>query len=271
MSKTVVIISVSSDIGNYLAKQYLARGWKVIGTYRQEKNLQGLDSKNKDFCKLDISQPRQINNFILYLRRRQVRWDRLICSVGSLLPAQDFFECDFDQWQDSLLVNAIAPLRLVHGLFPLRNRQARVVFFAGGGANGTVRHMSAYAISKIMLTKMVEFIDAEYPHLHVSIIGPGWTLTKIHNDILKGEKVSSLKRAQTKHDIKQKPSTSLEDIDACIEWVCAQPKALTSGRNFSVVYDPWREGKRQRLLAALKKDPNMYKLRRQGNNFLQSP
>jgi NAD(P)-dependent dehydrogenase (short-subunit alcohol dehydrogenase family) len=198
-----------------------------------------------------------------------VRWDRLICLAGSLLPAQDFFECDFNQWQDSLFVNAIGPLRLVHGLYPLRNSGARIVFFAGGAANGAVVRLSAYAISKIILTKMTEFIDAEYPGLHVSIIGPGWTKTKIHQDILLDKTVSSAKRSQTRKDMANKPSTSMKDIDACIEWVCSQPKGLTSGRNFSVVFDPWRQDKRERLVAALKKDANMYKLRRHGNGFLQ--
>jgi len=269
MPKTIVIISVSSDIGNFLANQYLSRGWKVIGTYRQKKNLKGLEDKNCELFKLDITKGSQVKGFITRLKRRHLGWDRLICAVGSLLPAQDFFECDFDQWQDSLLTNAIGPLRLVHGLYPMASRKAQVVFFAGGAANGAVVHLSAYAISKIMLTKMTEFMDAECPHLHVSIIGPGWTLTKIHEDILKDKSVAGGKRVQTKKDIKHKPSTSMQDIDACIEWVCVQPKQLTSGRNFSVVYDPWRQDKNKALIAALKKDANMYKLRRHGNNFLQ--
>jgi len=150
----------------------------------------------------------------------------------------------------------------------LRNDKARVVFFAGGAANGAVVHLSAYAVSKIMLTKMTEFIDAEYPKLHVSIIGPGWTLTKIHDDIIRSKSVAAAKRAQTRNDIKHRASTSLRDIDACVEWVCSQPKKIVSGRNFSVVYDPWRQDKSKSLLTALKKDVNMYKLRRHGNDFL---
>jgi NADP-dependent 3-hydroxy acid dehydrogenase YdfG len=269
MPKIVVILSISSDIGHFLTNQYLDRGWRVIGTYRQKKNLKGFDVKKVDLFKLDITKLQEIKAFITQLKRRQLRWDRLICLTGSLLPAQDFFECNFDQWQDSLFVNAIGPLRLVHGLYTLGHKKAQVVFFAGGTANGAVRHMSAYAISKIMLTKMAEFIDAECPNLHVSIIGPGWTLTKIHDDILRAKPVSSLKRIQTENDIKHKPSTSMKDIDACIEWVCSQPKRIASGRNFSVVYDPWREDKSQSLVAALDKDTHMYKLRRHGNDFLQ--
>ena len=268
-NKTIIILSVSSVIGNFLAQQYLTRGWKVIGTYRQKKNLKGLEEKNCDLYQVDVTKPQDIKSFIIQLKRKKIFWDRLICSIGTLAPAQDFFEADFDQWQESVLINALGPLRLVHGLYPLAVKKAQIIFFAGGAANGAVKHMSAYAISKIMLTKMSEFIDAEYPHVHVSIIGPGWTLTKIHEDILKSKNASKQKLLQTKQDMKHKPSTSLSDIDACIEWVCGQPKSLTSGRNFSVVYDPWRLNKRQTLVEALKKDANMYKLRRHGNEFLQ--
>jgi len=269
MPKTVVILCVSSDIGSFLAKQYSARGWRVIGTYRQAGHLAGVKPSVTDLFKVDLTQPRQIKNFIAHLKRRKLHWDRLICLSGSLVPAQDFFECDFDQWQESVMVNALGPLRVAHGLYPLGQKGARVVFFAGGAANGAVVHMSAYAISKIMLTKMTEFIDAEYPHLHVSIIGPGWTMTKIHQQILGNQKTDRQKRLQTKQDMKHKPSTRLEDIDACVEWVCSQPKKLTSGRNFSVVYDPWRPAQRAKLASALSKDVNMYKLRRCNNDFLQ--
>lgn len=268
MSKTVIIISISSDIGSFLAKQYLSRGWKVIGTYRQEKNLEKLDKSRCELFKLDITKPSQINDFISNLKQRKIHWDRLICLVGSLLPAENFFDCNFDEWQWSLLVNAVGPLRLVHGVYPLRAKNPQLVFFAGGGANGRAVHMSAYAISKIILTKMTEYIDAEYPDIHVSIIGPGWTLTKIHEEILNAKAVSPLKRTQTQSDIKIKPSTKMEDIDACVEWVCSQPKSVVSGRNFSVVYDPWRKDKCKKLIAALKKDMHMYKLRRHGNDFL---
>jgi len=134
MPKTIVILSVSSDIGNFLAKQYLARGWNVIGTYRQQKNLNGLDDKNCELFKLDITKDKQIKLFIADLKRRKVRWDRLIRAVGSLLPAEDFFKCDFDQWQDSVFVNAIGPLHLVHALYPLRTKKAQVVFFCRWGS-----------------------------------------------------------------------------------------------------------------------------------------
>ena len=56
--------------------------------------------------------------------------------------------------------------------------------------------------------------------------------------------------------------TSFEDIYRCLKWIDSSEKKVTSGRNFSVVHDSW--GK-EALEAELKKNLDMYKLRRKGN------
>jgi NADPH:quinone reductase-like Zn-dependent oxidoreductase len=66
-----------------------------------------------------------------------------------------------------------------------------------------------------------------------------------------------------------KEGTSLSEIFECIEWLRKEGRELSGGRNFSVVYDPWRTKTRDQLVKALKADSGMYKLRRHGNNFLQ--
>ncbi len=268
---TVIILSITSDIGHYLAHQYIARGWKVIGTYRNAKHLGDLRQigNNCQLIKCDVTSKSDVAHLVAQLKVKGIRWDRFISCVGNLLPAQPFFEGKFDQWQESVEVNALGQLRVLHAIYPLRAKNARVVFFAGGGANQAVKDITAYAASKVMLTKMVEYLDAENKDLSLIIVGPGWTVTKIHEGILKTKTVAKTKLAQTKNDLKKKPSTPLADIDACIEWLCDQSKNLVSGRNFSVVFDPWREKKRQQLIKQLQKDVNMYKLRRDNNNFLQ--
>jgi hypothetical protein len=49
----------------------------------------------------------------------------------------------------------------------------------------------------------------------------------------------------------------------CCDWVIEAPREIVSGRNFSVVFDAWDD---QSLAAILRSDPNMYKLRRAGND-----
>lgn len=272
-TKTIIILSVSSDIGLYMAKQYLAQGYRVIGTYRTKKHVKPLLSmKNCALYSCDFAQPSSVKNFVQAMKKQKITWDAFVSCVGYLLPAQPFFECGVDDWIDSIHVNALEPLRVLHAVYSLRNKNVNsdVVFFAGGGANNAVVDITAYAISKIILTKMTEYLDAENPDLNVFIVGPGWTKTKIHEQVLQAKRVGPKKFQETKDFIvNKKQGTSLEEIFECIEWLRREGRSLSGGRNFSVVYDPWRMKTRAQLIKALRADSGMYKLRRHGNGFLQ--
>lgn len=269
IKKTVFILSVSSDIGTHLAEKYLRRGFTVVGTYRTKTNVQDLQGlPNCVLFKCDLGKRADLDRFVRQIRNKRLRWDVLISCAGHPLPVMPFFDCDFDEWAGSVGVNAIGQLRALHMLYPYRNRKkADVVFFAGGGMNGSVVNFSAYTISKIMLAKMCEFLDAENKDLSVFIVGPGWTRTKIHKTILSDKRTAESKASETRDFLKNKNGTSLDDIYECIDWLCEQGKPMAGGRNFSVVYDPWRKDKREKLKKALKSDPDMYKLRRSKNEF----
>jgi short-subunit dehydrogenase len=272
-SKTFIILSVSSDIGLYMAEQYLAQGHRVIGSYRTLKNVKSLQGhKNCRLIPCDFSKPKSIRDFIARIKKQKITWDVFISCVGYLLPAKPFFECDAGEWIESVHINALEPLRVIHALYPLRNKRAvsDVVWFAGGGANNAVVDITAYATSKIILTKMTEYLDAENKDLNMFIVGPGWTKTKIHDQILKARSVASKKLNETKDFMETKDGTSIGEIFECIEWLRAEGRTLSGGRNFSVVYDPWRTKTRGDLVKALRADAGMYKLRRHGNGFLQS-
>ena len=271
MKKTVIILSVSSDIGLHLARKYLNQGFRVIGTYRSKSKLKIFeDEQDCSLIKCDVFQKADLDRLAAKIKGLKVRWDVFISCVGHPLPVRPFFECDFDEWAASVHVNSIAQLRALHVLYPLRNtKKADAVFFAGGGANGAVLNFSAYTIAKIMLTKMCEFLDAENKNLNIFIVGPGWTKTKIHHTILSDRKTAKDKVSETRRFLKGKQGTSLDDIYACIDWLCREGKTIASGRNFSIAHDPWRKPLQQKLIKALSGDKDMYKLRRQGNSFLQ--
>ncbi len=271
--KTIFILSISSDIGRHLARQYLAKGHRVLGTYRHGHNLGPLHNQpNCTLWRCDVSQEKDVAKLAGEFRKLKIAWDVFISCVGNPLPVMPFFECDFDEWQNSVRVNSIAQLQALHVLHPFRNpKKADVVYFAGGGMNGKVMNFSAYTISKIMLAKMCEFLDAENKNLNVFIVGPGWTKTKIHQTILSDRRTAAGKIKETKEFLSAKAGTKLNDIFECIEWLCKEGKPVASGRNFSIAYDPWRKAKRGALVKALNGNEDMYKLRRQGNNWGQPP
>jgi NAD(P)-dependent dehydrogenase (short-subunit alcohol dehydrogenase family) len=139
------------------------------------------------------------------------------------------------------------------------------VLFSGSGTNSAAPAYSAYCASKILLIKMCELLDAESPDTSFFIVGPGIVRTKIHEQTLRepvrggsnyGKVVEFLGSAD--------PGTSHDDIYSCIRWCVAAGKAAVGGRNVALVHDAWRNGGTE-LARSLQNDPNLYKLRRFGN------
>ena len=154
-----IVISISSDIGFYLAKDWLNKGIKVSGTYRtktdQCEELEGLGAK---LIKCDLSDIKSIDDSIRELNKLQ-KWDNLVVATGSQEPIGKFIDCNIDAWSDSINVNFISQIRFIHGLLPNRNLEdsssPSVLMFAGSGANNATQDYSAYTISKIASIKMV--------------------------------------------------------------------------------------------------------------------
>jgi len=269
--RTVIILSISSDIGMALARRYLKDGYRVIGTYR---NLSEkiLDLKNEKSCillKCDIKESNQVKKLFSKLKKLKISWNTFISCVGEPRPLTPFFSTDFDNWRNSFELNSVYQLRVLHALYPLKGKGiVNVVFFAGGGINKTVIDFSAYTLGKIALVKMCEYLDAEEKNLNIFTVGPGWTRTKTHELIIKDPKISQEKKQQTLEFLKSGKGTDINYIYECIRWLSDAGKPIVSGRNFALAHDPLQKGKRENLAKRLKGDNNMYKLRRYGSKIL---
>ncbi|MCX6746800.1 MAG: SDR family NAD(P)-dependent oxidoreductase [Candidatus Pacearchaeota archaeon] len=264
--RVISIISLTSDIGTALAERYSKRGDVVIGTYRSENSLSKSKLTETKGCYpfyCDISDKKSISEFVKTFRQSGLEWDTFISCPSNPLPLTSFFGGDFDEWSKSVHVNSIEQLRVLHELYPFRNKKrvSNIVYFAGGGgSNAAVVNFSAYNVAKILLAKMCEFLDVENKDINAFIVGPGWTRTKTHKLILENVNPSDERYRITKEFLKTKKGTSMDDIFDCIEWLCEQGREVAGGRNFSVVYDKWKEG--EELARELKTDKNMFKLRR---------
>lgn len=271
MPESVFILSAGSDIGRELAERYLAAGHQVAGTYRSERSVAELEPHpNLHLFKCDLADPPSIRAALSAFREEVGVWDTFISSAGTEEPIGPFFECDFDEWEQSVIVNASAQLRVLHGLYPLRRpgKLNHAMFFAGGGTNNPFRNYSAYCISKIFLIKVCELLDDENDDLNVFIVGPGFVRTKIHRQTLCRPQLAGPNYEKTRAWVESdEPGTSFDDIYECIEWCKALGKRGAGGRNFSIVHDQWRDGGAA-LTEALLQDTDKFKLRRHGNGVL---
>ena len=268
--QTIFILSISSDIGMAIAQRYLESGHRVIGTYRSKKIIQQV--QDHPFCHLincDLTQKDSIFKLFEEYQRLKFSWDVFISCPCELRPLTPFFQGDFEQWSESMHVNVIEQLRVLHGLHPYRNKSGvcDIVFFAAGGVNNAVVDFSAYTASKNMLIKMCEYLDAENADLNIFIVGPGWTKTKVLDVFLSNKDVPKQKQEEISDFLQNRNGTSMQDIFDCIEWLRAKGKAIASGRNFSVVHDKWKGAASQYLAKALMEDSGMYKLKRHRNDW----
>lgn len=269
--RRAIILSASSDVGAALARHWLARGDAVAGTFRTPSAaVDELRAAGALLVRCDLSDTASVRDACRQLRDEFGGWDALVLCPGTLDPVGPFEGCDFDEWEESLRVNLTAPLRVVRGLLPARDRDADpcVLFFAGGGTNNAPTHYSAYTTSKIALIKACELLDAEVPDTRFVILGTGWVKTKIHEATLRAGGLAGDNYRRTVDKLGGEDCTPMSRVLEFCDWAASAPRAVVGGRNFSVPHDAWGEPE---LNERLRADPHAYKLRRAGNDWSPRP
>ena len=110
---------------------------------------------------------------------------------------------------------------------------------------------------------MCELLSEEIEDITISILGPGWVNTKIHQETLKAGKSSGDALIKTKETIKEKNFYPLKKVIQCVNWILNADKNLVNGRNFSSAHDPWEHVSIDKILS----NKNNFKLRRYGNDL----
>lgn len=262
---TAIVIGLGSDIGRELAARFASDGWTVKGTYRTSGSVRA-PAKAVESTRCDLASAESISAAQSWMREHCRGWRALVIAAGTEEPIGPFWDCDADEWDRGIQVNALAPLRLVRALYPIRDRTGSpsVAFFSGSGTNNAAPAYSAYCASKIMLIKMCELLDAESADTSFFIVGPGIVRTKIHDETLKADTRAGANYRRVADFLgSSSPGTSHDEIYSCIQWCMNAGKEIVGGRNISLVHDAWQDGALlERWLAG---DRNRYKLRRFGN------
>ena len=270
MKKTILIISITSDIGTAIAEFYKAKNYNLVGTFNtKSKNYLKLQSIGVTLYKCNLESSKSIENFKLKIGKK-FKWDISIFAAGTQNPIGKFQNNNFNDWDTGIKINFINQIRVLHFILPFRNNSRknnpRVLFFAGGGTNNATTNYSSYTISKIASIKMMELLDAEIKDTIFSILGPGWVKTKIHNETLLDRKNSESNYDKTKKMLDSNLCFPMNNLIKCIDWLLNEKKEIVGGRNFSAVFDPWDK----KTIKSLSKDSNLFKLRRYGNEKYNS-
>ena len=247
-----IIFGITSEIGEYTAEHLKIDNWDVYGTSRTK--------SSPKIAKLDLHNHDQVENFIFNTQWLE-NWTLACFFAATMKPIGPFFNIDFKEWEESIYINIISQISLLHKIWPYRNKHDKVTvsFLAGGGTNSEFDNYSAYCISKIALIKFTELISSENPNSKFFIIGPGYMKTKIHNETLEAGEMAGRNLKKTL-DFFDSKGTTFERFYDHFKWCLNSSIKEISGRNFSTVHDSW-EGSNS-LLARLELDPDLFKLRR---------
>lgn len=266
--KRRVILSISSDIGDALARDWMAAGCSVAGTYRKRSAaVDALEQAGASLVACDLDDAGSIAAAVAELGHEP--WDVLVLAAGDMAPVAPFALTDFDSWERSIKTNFTAQLRVLHGLLPARRTGSElgplVLMFAGGGTNSATPSYSAYTVMKIASIKMCELLDAELPDTRFAIVGPGWVKTKIHKATLDAGEKAGNNYQRTLDMLGSESCVPMERVIASCNWIVDSPRDVVGGRNLSTAHDHWGTSE---LAAMLRENPDMYKLRRAGNDAL---
>jgi len=259
-----IIVSGSSGIGSAISKKIPLNN-KIISTYNN--SVPKFKRNNIMFLKLNIENINEIDEFVK--NKALNNWDNLIILPATQLPIGLPDEVDPKKWANSININFTNQIYLLLKLLAKRSKKKikRIILWSGTGSNNAPKYYSAYTVSKIALTKITEIFDAELNDCILSVIGPGWVKTKIHNETLRNKIYSRENYFNTKYHLKNNIFNSIKSVTDCVLAIMKLPKESIGGRNISVQFDNWRSKKFNDFL---KSDINIYKLRRDFNNFTES-
>lgn len=260
VSKNAIILGLGSDIGKAIAEDWLSKGWNLYGASRS------VDAPSKNLTTCDFASKESIDNCAQYFINNNIYWDALVFCPATMNPIGRFEDVSFSDWEQSIQINFIRHMDILHQLLPLRKKGSEpfVLFFAGGGTNNATFNYSAYTVSKISLIKMTELLDAEIQDVKFSILGPGWVRTKMHKETLDaGDHASAGNATKTKEKFETNDFIPMEKVLRAVNFLEDAPREMVGGKNFSAASD---FENLDLLKEKIKSDPNVYKLRRFGSN-----
>jgi NAD(P)-dependent dehydrogenase (short-subunit alcohol dehydrogenase family) len=186
--ETVLITGSNRGIGLSLVKTFLAQGWRVFATYRDESSaheLLELDAHNMELTtfELDVTDYSDITK----LADQLPKLDLLINNAGYYGPkSYSFGHTDVEQWRQVFEVNTIAPLKLVEALYPLlKNSQVKKIACISSKVGSMQENTSGggyiYRSSKAALNSVVKSLSNDLKHEGITVLAlhPGWVQTEM--------------------------------------------------------------------------------------------
>ena len=195
---TALIIGASRGIGLEFARQYLAAGWRVFGTFRSEVDRIRLRDLGTQTLKLDVLDPNDLAGASWQLDGENI--DVLIMNAGVYGPRTSNIQKpptdeEFDQVMHT---NVLSAMRLMPVVAPLLSRTRGTLAFVssrmGSIAEANGSYGMLYRVSKAAVNMVGRLAHTDLSPLGVRVITlhPGWVRTDMGGPNAEVEAVDSV-------------------------------------------------------------------------------
>ncbi len=162
---TCLILGAGPGVSFSVAKEFLARGFKIILCARNQAKLIELASQldGEVVChQLDVSDSEAVKLAITELQQKEGQIDVLLYNAFSPSPGR-LTRLESDAFLTTLKVNVQGALVAVQALLPsMKERDSGALFFTGGGlAIKPAHNLGALSVGKAALRAMVACLSGE--------------------------------------------------------------------------------------------------------------
>ncbi|EOD78894.1 Short chain dehydrogenase [Grimontia indica] len=188
---TIVVTGAARGIGLELVKTYLAKGDKVVATYRTPEppvaltQLQGTGQLT--LHPLEVTDSQSITAFAASLADTHI--DVLVNNAGVIGPDhQSYSNMDVEGWKQTFEINTIGPLMVTSSLLSnlKKSPSPKVLTISSqmGALNRESTGMLAYRSSKAAVNKVMQVLALELKAESIIVcpVHPGWVKTDMGGD-----------------------------------------------------------------------------------------
>ncbi len=183
----LIITGLGRGVGFHLAKNFLERGYPVIGTYRTIRpSLDLLRASGAELFQCDFNDESQVAGFVKWVRCRHDRLRAIIHNASDWLPDKCELE-PHEVMQRMMKVHVNAPYQLNQLLAPLlkaSNAEYSDIIHVGDyvSSRGSTKHI-AYAASKAAQDNLTYSFSAKYgPKVKVNSLAPALVMFNKNDD-----------------------------------------------------------------------------------------
>lgn len=228
MTKVAIVTGATSGFGEEIAKQMIAKNYKVIGTGRRIDKLNILRKElGENFLplKMDLVSKESINESLSNIPKDFSPIDILVNNAGLALGLEKAYEADFSDWETMIMTNIMGLSYLTRQVLPqMVDRRSGYIINMGSIA-GTYPYPGGniYGATKA-------FVRQFSLNLRADLAGTSVRVTNIEPGLCGGTEFSSVRfkgdDIKAKAVYKNAHSLQPTDIARTVVWLLEQPEHM---------------------------------------------